>query len=147
MTRDPDKARQLLKEAGYPDGVSFTINAKKDPAWEIAAVQAMVEQWKECGINADINVMPQAQFWDVWDKFDCGFVEWAHRPLGFMVLSLGFRTGVPWNPTMFADQEFDDLLTEAEGTLDLDKRKVLMKKLEIIMQEHARSVSRSGAPS
>lgn len=135
MTRDPAKARQLLEEAGYPDGVSFTINAKKDPAWEIAAVQAMVEQWKECGINAEINVMPQAQFWDVWDKFDCGFVEWAHRPLGFMVLSLGFRTGVPWNPTQFADQEFDDLLTQAEGTLDLDKRKAIMKKIEVIMQQ------------
>jgi len=135
MKRDTAKARQLLKEAGYPDGVSFTINAKKDPAWEIAAVQAMVEQWKGAGINAEINVMPQAQFWDVWDKFDCGFVEWAHRPLGFMVLSLGFRTGVPWNPTMFADQEFDALLTKAEGTLDLDKRKALMKKIEIIMQE------------
>jgi peptide/nickel transport system substrate-binding protein len=135
MKRDPAKARQLLKEAGYPDGVSFTINAKKDPSWEIAAVQAMVEQWKEAGINADINVMPQAQFWDVWDKFDCGFVEWAHRPLGFMVLSLGFRTGVPWNPTKFADQEFDDLLTKAEGTLDLDKRKAIMKKIEMIMQE------------
>jgi len=64
-----------------------------------------------------------------------GFVEWAHRPLGFMVLSLGFRSGVPWNPTMFADEEFDALLTKAEGTLDLEKRKAIMKQLEIIMQQ------------
>lgn len=135
MTRDVEKAKTLLKEAGYPDGVSFVINAKKDPAWELAAVQAMAEQWKECGINAEINVMPSAQFWDVWDKFDCGFVEWAHRPLGFMVLSLGFRSGVPWNPTMFADEEFDSLLTKAEGTLDLEKRKEIMKQVEVIMQE------------
>ena len=135
MTRNPAKARQLLKEAGYPDGVDITINAKKDPAWELAAVQAMVEQWKEADIRAKINVMPSAQFWDVWDKFDCGFVEWAHRPLGIMVLSLGFRTGVPWNPTKFADKEFDDLLTKAEGTLDLEKRRALMAKIETIMQQ------------
>lgn len=57
------------------------------------------------------------------------------RPLGFMVLSLGFRSGVPWHPTMFADEEFDSLLTKAEGTLDLEKRKAIMKKLEIIMQQ------------
>ncbi|RMD61203.1 MAG: ABC transporter substrate-binding protein [Alphaproteobacteria bacterium] len=135
MKRDPVKARQLLKEAGYPDGVEFEINAKKDPAWELAAVQAMVEQWKDAGIRAKINVMPTAQFWDVWDKFDCGFVEWAHRPLGFMVLSLGFRTGVPWNPTGFADKEFDDLLTKAEGTLDVEKRRAIMKEIETIMQQ------------
>ena len=135
MTRDVEKAKSLLAEAGYPDGINFTFNTKKDPAWEIAAVQSMVEQWKECGINADINVMPSAQFWDVWDKFDCGFVEWAHRSLGFMVLSLGFRSGVPWNPTTFADQEFDDLLTQAEGTFDVEERKEVMKKIQIIMQE------------
>ena len=135
MTRDVAKAKALLEEAGYGGGVQFEFNAKKDPAWEIAAVQAMAEQWKECGIDAKINVMPTAQFWDVWDKFDCGFVEWAHRPLGFMVLSLGFRSGVPWNPTQFADKEFDDLLTQAEGTLDIDERRELMKQLEIIMQQ------------
>lgn len=135
MVRNVEKAKALLAESDHPDGVSFTINAKKDPAWELAAVQAMAEQWKECGINAEINVMPSAQFWDVWDKFDCGFVEWAHRPLGFMVLSLGFRSGVPWNPTKFADEEFDALLTKAEGTLDLEKRKALMKEIETIMQE------------
>lgn len=135
MTRDVAKAKALLAEAGYPDGVEIEINAKKDPAWELAAVQAMVDQWKECGINAKISVLPSAQFWDVWDKFDCGFVEWAHRSLGFMVLSLGFRTGVPWNPTAFADQEFDDLVTQAEGTLDVDERRAIMEKIEIIMQE------------
>ncbi len=135
MTRDVAKAKDYLKQAGYEGGVSFQINTKKDPAWEIAAVQAMAEQWKECGINADINVMPSAQFWDVWDKFDCGFVEWAHRALGFMVLSLGFRTGVPWNPTQFADQEFDDLLTKAEGTLDIEERRAVMKDIEVIMQQ------------
>lgn len=135
MTRNVETAKQYLKDSKYGGPVSFKFNAKKDPAWEISAVQAMVEQWKECGINAEIEVMPSAQFWDVWDKFDCGFVEWAHRPLGFMVLSLGFRTGVPWNPTMFADQEFDDLLTEAEGTLDVNERKKIMAKIEKIMQE------------
>lgn len=135
MTRDPAKAKQLLKEAGYPDGIDIEFSCKKDQAWEFAAVQAMTEQWKDCGIRAKINVMPSAQFWDVWDKVPMGFVGWDHRPLGFMVLSLGFRSGVPWNPTGFADKEFDDLLTQAEATLDVDKRRAIMEKIEIIMQE------------
>jgi peptide/nickel transport system substrate-binding protein len=135
MTRDPEKARQLLAKAGYPDGIDIEFNCKKDPPWELAAVQTMVEQWKECGIRAKINVMPATQFRDFWDKFDMGFVEWAHRPLGFMVLSLGFRTGAPWNPTTFADKEFDDLLSKAEGTLDVEERRKIMAKVERIMQE------------
>ncbi len=135
MTRDPAKARQLLAEAGHPDGIEFDFNCKQDPAWELAAVQAMTEQWKEAGIRAKINVMPSAQFWDVWDKFPIGYVAWGHRPLGFMVLSLGFRTGVPWNPTGFADKEFDGLLDQAEATLDLEERKKIMAKIETLMQE------------
>ena len=135
MTRDPAKAKALLAEAGYPDGIDIEFNAKKDPAWELAAVQAISQQWAEAGIRANINVMPSAQFWDVWDKFPMGYVAWGHRPLGFMVLSLGFRTGVPWNPTGFADEEFDASLDEAEATLDLEERKKVMAKVEQIMQE------------
>jgi peptide/nickel transport system substrate-binding protein len=92
MTRDPEKAKQLLAEAGYPGGIDIEFNCKRDPAWELATVQAIAEQWGEAGIRAKINVMPSAQFWDVWDKFPMGFVAWGHRPLGFMVLSLGFRS-------------------------------------------------------
>ena len=135
MSRDPAKAKALLAEAGHPDGIEFDFNCKQDPAWELAAVQAMAEQWREAGINANIKVLPSAQFWDVWDKFPIGYVAWGHRPLGFMVLSLGFRSGVPWNPTGFADQEFDSLLDQAEATLDLETRKAVMAEIEKVMQE------------
>ena len=135
MTRDVAAAKALLAEAGFPNGVNFEIATKKDPAWEINAVQAMVEQWKEAGINVDIQVMPSAQFWDVWDKVPFGFTSWTHRPLGFMVLSLAYRSGVPWNESHYANAEFDAILTKAEGTLDIEARKLLLKQLEEIMQE------------
>jgi len=135
MERDVAAAKALLAEAGHPDGVSFEIAAKKDPAWEIQAVQAMVEQWKEAGINVDINVMPSAQFWDVWNKVPFGFTSWTHRPLGFMVLGLAYRTGVPWNESHYSNPEFDALLTKAEGTLDVEERREIIGQLEQIMQE------------
>jgi peptide/nickel transport system substrate-binding protein len=135
MARDVAGARQLLADAGYADGFETEIACKKDPAWELNAVQAMVEQWKEAGINVNINLMPSAQFWDNWDKVPFGFTSWTHRPLGFMVLALAYRTGVPWNESHYANPEFDALLTKAEGTLDIDQRKEIMKDLETIMQE------------
>ena len=51
------KARKLLADAGYPNGIDTEIACKPDPAWEVLAVQAMVEQGKEAGIRIEINNM------------------------------------------------------------------------------------------
>jgi peptide/nickel transport system substrate-binding protein len=135
MTRNVEEAKKLLAEAGYADGLDIEITCKPDPAWELAAVEAMVEQWKEANIRCKINVLPSSKFWDVWDKVPFGFTSWAHRPLGFMVLGLAYRTGVPWNESAYSNKEFDETLTKAEGTLDLEARKELIGRLEEIMQE------------
>jgi peptide/nickel transport system substrate-binding protein len=135
VQRDVSRARELLSEVGYPDGVDLEITCKTTPAWELDAVQAMVEQWREAGIRVKINNIPSAAFWDVWDKVPFGLTEWSHRPLGTMVLALAYRTGVPWNESDYSDPEFDRLLTEAEGTLDVEARREIMAKLERILQE------------
>ena len=135
MERDPEAAKALLADAGMADGIDIEIACKGDPPWELAAVQTMVEQWKEANIRVNINLLPSSDFWDVWDKVPFGFTSWTHRPLGFMVLGLAYRTGVPWNESHYANPEFDAILTEAEGTLDIDARKELIEKLEVIMQE------------
>ncbi len=135
MKQDIPAAKALLAEAGHPDGVDFEIACKKDPSWEINAVQAMVEMWKAAGIRVKMNVLPSAQFWDTWDKVPFGFTEWTHRPLGFMVLGLAYRSGVPWNESHYANPEFDALLTKAEGTLDIKERSEILGQLQTIMQD------------
>ena len=79
--------------------------------------------------------MPGAQYWDVWTKVPFGFTTWTHRPLAIMVLGLAYRTGVPWNESDYANPKFDELLTKAEGIVDLEERKKVVKELELIMQE------------
>ena len=133
--RDVAKAKKLLADAGYPNGIDTEIACKPDPAWELLAVQALVEQWKEAGIRVKINNMPSTQFWDVWTKVPFGFTGWTHRPLGTMVLGLAYRTGVPWNEAKYSNKDFDSLLTTAEGTLDVAKRREIMAKLEAILQD------------
>ena len=132
--RNVEEAKKLLKEAGA-EGLELEIATKKDPSWELAAVQTMAQQWKEAGINVKINVMPSSKFWEVWDKVPFGFTYWTHRPLGFMVLALAYRSGVPWNETHFNHSEFDRILTKAEGTIDIGERTEIMGQLEEIMQE------------
>jgi peptide/nickel transport system substrate-binding protein len=95
----------------------------------------MVEQWREAGIRVKINIMPSAQYWDVWTKVPFGFTTWAHRPLGVMTLGLAYRTGVPWNESNYSNAEFDKLLSESEGILDVDKRRAVVAKLEAILQD------------
>jgi peptide/nickel transport system substrate-binding protein len=95
----------------------------------------MVEQWKGAGIRIEINVLPGAQFWEIWDKTDFGMTSWTHRPLGVMVLGLAYRAGVPWNESSYNNPEFDALLTKAEGILDVDKRREVMAQIEKIMQD------------
>jgi peptide/nickel transport system substrate-binding protein len=133
--QDIPKAKQLLTEAGFPNGIQLEIACKPSPAWELASVTVMAEMWKAAGIDVKINVMPSANFWEVWQKVPFGYTAWTHRPLGVMVLGLAYRTGVPWNESSYSNPEFDSLLTQAEGILDPDKRRVVMAKLERLMQE------------
>jgi peptide/nickel transport system substrate-binding protein len=133
--QDIPKAKKLLADAGYPNGLSLEIACKNQPAWEAASVTVMVEMWKAAGIDVKMNVMPSASFWDVWQKVPFGYTAWTHRPLGVMVLGLAYRTGVPWNESSYANPEFDKLLTQAEGILEADRRREVIARLEAILQE------------
>jgi peptide/nickel transport system substrate-binding protein len=54
-----------------------------------------------------------------------------------MVLSLGYRSGVPWNETAYSNPEFDAALDEAEAILDPEERSKKMEKVERILQDDA----------
>ncbi len=131
---DVAKAKALLAEAGFPTGIDLEIACRKDPSWESVIVQALVEQWKQADIRVRINIMPTAEYNKIWTDVPFGYIGWAHRPLGVMTLGLAYRTGVPWNESSYSNPEFDQLLAEAESTLDIERRRAIMAKLESILQ-------------
>ncbi|MCZ6721224.1 MAG: ABC transporter substrate-binding protein [Proteobacteria bacterium] len=133
--QDIEGARRLLAEAGYPDGFETEIACKKDPAWELMTVQAMSEMWKAIGVDCRIRVMPSAQYWDIWTEAPFAFTSWTHRPLAIMTLALAYRTGAPWNESAWSSAPMDALLARAEGTLDPDETRAIMREIEMLMQE------------
>ncbi|HSS63388.1 MAG TPA: ABC transporter substrate-binding protein, partial [Gammaproteobacteria bacterium] len=135
LKQDLEKARKLYKESGHKGELSIDTN--NDQKWEVDAVQAMVEMWKAAGIDVKINVMPGSQYWKIWDKTPFGMTGWTHRPLGVMVLDLGYRSGVPWNESKYSNPEFDKALDDAGATLDVAERKKKMEKVERILQGDA----------
>jgi peptide/nickel transport system substrate-binding protein len=131
-----EAAKAMLAEAGAA-GLSAELFCIADPEWEARAANNLAQQWKEIGVDIKVTVLPGAQYWEIWDKETAPFAQtaWTHRPLGVMVLGLAYRTGVPWNESKWSNPKFDELLTKAEGILDVDKRREVMKEIETLMQE------------
>ena len=137
IKQDHQKAKALLAEAGLDDGLRLKIDLGTADAWHVAAMQAFKEQLEPAGIELELNPLPGAEYWDVWDKTPFGFTSWTHRPLGVMVLNLGYRSGVPWNESGYANPEFDKALDTAGGILDVGERRAAMERVEQILQDDA----------
>ena len=138
MKKDVAKAKALLAEAGYPDGLDITIDVgNTSGTWQQTMCEVMKEQLAEAGISLQLNVMPAAKYWEIWDKTDFGLTQWTHRPLGIMVLSLAYRSGVPWNETKYANPDFDKALEKAEALINVDARREAMAEVQSILQQDA----------
>lgn len=137
---DPAKAKALLAEAGYPDGLD--VNIAVGSGWKeiVRYAEILKQDALPAGFRINIQTMPNSQYWEKWTEVDLGITTWAHRPVGTMVLNLAYTADsegkpVPWNETRWVDKEFSELLTQANGTLDIEKRRKIFCKLEKIQQE------------
>jgi peptide/nickel transport system substrate-binding protein len=140
LVRDVEAAKALLAEAGK-ENLEITVDVgNTDGPWHQAAAEAMRDQLAEAGVTLNINVMPASKYWEIWTSTAFGATAWTHRPLGTMILSLGYRTGVAWNETSYSNPEFEKALDEAEATLDVEARRAIMEKVEKIMQDDVPSL-------
>ncbi len=135
--QDHARARRLLAEAGYPDGLTLTIDCVAQPTWEPNTCQVLAEMLRPAGIDLKINILPGGTYWDRWMTTPFGFTSWAHRPLGVQTLNLAYRSGADWNETSYANPAFDALLDRALGLVDPVERRATMAELERTLQADA----------
>jgi peptide/nickel transport system substrate-binding protein len=132
--RDTDKAKALIKDAGYANGVDVTLSVL-DGEPNLTMAQLIKEQCAPAGINIKLETMPSAMYWERWLEFDFGITSWAHRPLASMTADLAYRAGAQWNETHWNNPEYDKLLDQVNATYDLTARKKAMGQMEKIQQE------------
>jgi len=137
---DPRKARNLLREAGYADGldVILTIGDKRPDIQGYAEI--LQSDADEAGFRISIDKISEQNYRQSFTEIDFGITPWTHRPLGTMVLNLAYTAdaeGVPtpMNETRWVDDEFTELLAEAGATLDLKQRRRLFCRLQEIQSE------------
>jgi peptide/nickel transport system substrate-binding protein len=136
--RDVAGARRLLVEAGYPNGIDITLAlGNTQGRYEQDTAQVLQQNCAEAGIRLNLQVVPAAQYWTIWDKVPFGMTYWGHRPLGIMVLELAYRSGSVWNESHFANASFDAALDKALAILDPRQRSVAMGDAERILQQEA----------
>ena len=136
---DPQRAKQLLKEAGFPNGLDVNLAVGTWPE-VVRYAEILKQDAAPAGFRINLQTMPTSQYWEKWTEVDLGITPWMHRPIGTMVLNLAYIADaegkpVPWNETRWSDPEFSKLLTEANGILNVDERRKVFCKLEDIQQQ------------
>ncbi len=130
---DPDMARRLMEEAGMGDYVHTLVSLDDD--WERNTADAVAVQLRDAGIEVQRAILPGEQFWNGWTTHPFSATAWNHRPLGVQILGLAYRSGEAWNEFGWENAEFDALLAEAVSIVDADTRRVVMAKMQSLIQD------------
>lgn len=139
---DPEKAKELLAEAGYPDGFDTTIWTNDSPVREKIA-EVVQEQLREVGVNVDIEVVEWASYLDrtsagEHDMFILGWVAvTGDADYGLYALFHSSQHGSPGNRTFYDNPEVDKLLEEGRVSIDENERYEIYKEAQNIIVEEA----------
>ncbi len=125
---NPDLARKLLAQAGYPNGKGLpkiTLNVDGgDPAGQTKAV-ALHEFWQQVlGVNVSLNLLEHGAYNDALSarNYQIAFIAWgADYPDPQNFLSLQLETGAGNNNGGYSNATFDRLTQKAD-TLVNDNR-------------------------
>jgi peptide/nickel transport system substrate-binding protein len=125
---DPARAKELLKQAGYPDGFSFTFHATNNRYINDARLaQVLAQFWQRIGVKVELDAMPSSVFFGRRGKreFSVSMGGWgsdAAETLMFFstwLMSTDRERGLGTsNYGGWSDARFDELAGRAKVTMD-----------------------------
>lgn len=132
---DPEKAKQLLKDAGYPDGINVTMQYNNNPRHKMIG-EAVQAQLAEVGIKMELQVAETGAHYDAVRRGDVPFFRagWAGDypdPDNFLYnLLCSDNFGAKGNYVRYKNDDVDKWLKEARMISDPAKRAELYSKAE-----------------
>lgn len=135
---DPDKARSLLKEAGYGDGMSFKV-VTQSSATEVRRNEIIQSQLAEVGIDMEIVPMDLnqgvQQYFEA-QAFQAAQYAWSGRPDPGQTYYRLFAKESYQNPAKVELPGVEALLKQAVATDDLKERAEIYAQInEIVIEE------------
>lgn len=135
--QDIEGAKALLKEAGYPDGLTLDLYTSTVDGYFRPMSEIYQRQAAQAGIKVNIHTVPASDYWNtIWMKKSVFNTAWGQRPAD-QVLSEVFGSTAPWNESAFNNTAFDQLLTQARQELDKDKRTRLYQEAQTLLTEES----------
>lgn len=134
--RDVEKAKALLAEAGYADGLKIDLHTPDTgDRPELAVV--LKNQWSEIGVDVNVLVEPESVYYgdEGWLEVDLGITGWGSRPYPQFYLNVMMTCNAKWNESHFCDEEFDKLVNIAGTTLDENERVEAYKAIQKLLIE------------
>ncbi len=138
-----EKAKELLKEAGYGDGLSFTITVPSNYQPHIDTAQVLVEQFKKIGVQAEIQLVE----WDSWlsdvyqnRQFQSTVVGVDAANLTGAALLQRFTSDSPKNFINYKNEEYDAAFAKAISSVEDNEKTQYYKECEKILSDTAANV-------
>lgn len=127
---DPEKAKELLKEAGYDESNPLTLKYKYSNNSIHADVAQMLEQmWKAVGVNVELEVVESGVFYDQIDQGDFEMARYALMCTNDPSEFLNQWTQAMQPVAAVADDTYDQMMTDVTKIVD---RTEYMNKLHEI---------------
>ena len=140
---DIEKAKELLKEAGYENGFNMTITVPSNYQPHIDVAQVLVEQYKKIGVNAEIQLVE----WNSWlsdiytgRNFESTVIGVDASYLAASALLSRFESTAANNFINFKSDAYDKAYNKTLTTADDDERTALYLECEKILADEAANV-------
>lgn len=140
---DIDGAKKLLAEAGYPEGMSLTLDILSKVTW-VTAAQVIQATLAQVGIKVQINQHESGAFWTLgveksgerWKDVQLIMNRYASVPDPWYATAwfTSDQVGI-WNWERFRSEEFDKLHKKSIREPDPVKRGEMVEKMQDLMEE------------
>ncbi len=140
---DPERAQELLAEAGYPDGFPVTFDCPNDRYVNDEAIcTAMVAMLERIGIDVTLNAQTKSLHFNKIRDHDTSFfmLGWtpgsydAHNPLQNLMTTEAPGSGA-WNSGRYSNPEVEELSVQISQTVDEEARNELIREAFRIHKE------------